>query len=229
MTAGFQQFIPRDVETPVAEPPVDQTTRPANSWQLPEMRGGASNRSRPAPATDAPAELADEVVDELATLREQARQEGFAKGEAEARTLLAEQSQQLQLAMAALREAQAWLEGEVQQELILLAQELAQALIVKEIDADPEIVTLAVERAVAMLPSAEGHIQLQLHPADAQLLRDHAAVAEPLAAAWDISEDADIRRGGCVIKSRTSQVDQRTDKRLQALLEQVLVDESGQN
>lgn len=229
MTAGFQQFIPRDVETPVAEPPVDQATRPANSWQLPEMQGGAGNRSRPAPATDAPAALADEVVDELATLREQARQEGFAKGEAEARTLLAEQSQQLQLAMAALREAQAWLEGEVQQEVILLAQELAQALIVKEIDANPEMVTLAVERAVAMLPSAEGHIQLQLHPTDAQLLRDHAAVAEPLAPAWDISEDADIRRGGCVIKSRTSQVDQRTDKRLQALLEQVLIDESGQN
>ena len=137
--------------------------------------------------------------------------------------------QESQQKWPALREAQAWLEGEVQQELILLAQELAQALIVKEIDADPEIVTLAVERAVAMLPSAEGHIQLQLHPADAQLLRDHAAVAEPLAAAWDISEDADIRRGGCVIKSRTSQVDQRTDKRLQALLEQVLVDESGQN
>lgn len=229
MIVGFQQFIPRDVETPAAEPPADQTARPANSWQLPEMQGGASNRSKPAPATDGPAALADEVVDELAALREQARQEGFAKGEAEARTLLAEQSQQLQLAMAALREAQAWLEGEVQQEVVLLSQELAQALILKEIDADPEIVTLAVERAVAMLPSAEGHIQLQLHPADAQLLRDHAAVAEPLAPAWDISENADIRRGGCVIKSRTSQVDQRTDKRLQALLEQVLIDESGQN
>ena len=225
MTAGFQQFIPRDVAQPAATPEALSNAPLADSWQLPEMHGGRNTASATASFNNKSAAFSEEVADELAELKEQARQEGFAKGEEEARTLLAEQSQQLQLAMAALREAQSWLEGEVQQEILLLAREMAKAIIVKEVEADPAVLALGVARAVAMLPSAEGHIQLQLHPADAQLLRDHAAIAEPLEPSWNIVEDADILRGGCVIKSRTSQVDQRVDQRLQALLEQVMADE----
>ena len=224
MSQGFQAFAPRDLAQPKAEvapPPADAP----QAWQPPGIgdSGAAANVSlaqfdqphqqpKAAPTVDAALE------DELDTLREKARQQGFAKGEAEAQALLAKQSQQLQLAIAALRQPMAWLEGEVETQLLDLCCALTKALLGRELSADPQWLRSRLHDAVALLPVAEGRIDLHLNPEDAAILRDAAEHGEPLDPAWVLHDDPEIQRGGSLIKNAQSQVDYRLETRLARLL-----------
>lgn len=224
MSQGFQAFTPRDMAQPqakVAAPPVE----PPQAWQPPGIGGsrpaadaslaslGASSQQPKGAAT-----LDAAVKDELETLREQARQQGFAKGEADAQALLAQQSQQLQLAIAALRQPMMWLEGEVETQLLDLCCALTKALLGRELSADPQWLRARLHDAVALLPVAEGRIDLHLNPEDAALLREAAEQGEPLDPAWVLHDDPEIQRGGSLIKNAQSQVDHRLEARLARLL-----------
>lgn len=227
MTTAFQRFAPRSLavaaEADQPRPSTSTKALPVQPWHLPEVGvaraavGAVEHHGEP------PAEPSESLVG----VRDRARQEGFAQGQAEARAILAEQSQQLQLALAALREARSCLDDELQQEILLLAKALAQALVAREIDADPSLLAEAVKSAVALLPSTEGPLQLHLHPSDAKLMRRQAAEAEPLGNCWQIVEEPGLARGGCVLKQGSSTLDQSVASRLDSLLSQLLNEEHG--
>ncbi len=217
MTDGFQRLSLRSLTSPAAADVLDEEAS-NQRWRPPEV--AAQSAMAAAPLSSAPTAAVEHQA-ELDALREQARSEGFAQGEAEARQMLAEQSQQLQLLMAALREPLQWLDERLQDELIALACALAKALLGRELSQDPELLRDTVHAAVELLPVTEGELEVVLNPADIQALRALSeAVGEPLEPGWKIIEEADISRGGCLIRTPVSQIDRRLESRLQSLLEQ---------
>ena len=163
MTQGFHAFTPRDLDRPPRDKAVEPSPEPARAWQPPDMGAPRSAKDAslqhfdqtPVQEVEHPAD-APLLESELDALREEARQQGFAQGEADAQALLAQQSQQLQLAIAALRQPMAWLEGEVETQLEVLACALAKALLGRELTADPEWLRTRLHDAVHLLPMVEG-------------------------------------------------------------------------
>jgi len=224
MTQGFHVFTPRDLGHPPQDS-ADAVDESPRAWQPPGMGtsrpvgDGSLTRFDQTPERDVERVADDPLLEsELDALREEARQQGFAKGEADAQALLAQQSQQLQLAIAALRQPMAWLEGEVAEQLEVLACAVAKDLLGRELTADPEWLRSRLHDAVKLLPVAEGRIDLHLNPEDAALLRQVAEQDEPLDPAWTLHEDPDIQRGGSLIRNAQSQVDHRLETRLARLL-----------
>lgn len=230
MQQGFQHFKPRDIAQSVAPARAADPVVP-KPWTPPGI-GEAGVKTRGAPAafeTSAaplvsPAAQASAMDDELDALREEARQQGFAKGEAEAQALLAQQSQQLQSAIAALREPMQWLQGEVENQLLTLCKTLATALLGRELRHEPDWLRERLQQAVALLPVNEGTLDLYLHPDDVALLRQTAQHGEPLDPAWVLHESPDIQPGGSVIENRQSQLDERLETRMARLLDDAVED-----
>ncbi len=72
-----------------------------------------------------------------------------------------------------------------------------------------------IRECVGRLPTAAREVRVYLHPQDAAVVRE--VLAEPTSdRAWNIVEDPTITRGGCVVRSETSQIDARLDARLNA-------------
>lgn len=228
MSDGFQRLPLRSLTTEeVAPPPLaGAETSGAMRWALPEIVGGGGRPRSGEPLASADVgggSQASETQQQLDALREQARQEGFAQGEAEARRLLGEQSQQLQLLVAALREPMSWLEDSLKEQLTGLACTLAKVLLGRELSLQPELLRDTVQRAVDLLPAVQGGLEIALNPDDVATLRGLAETdGEPLEPGWRILEDSDVSRGGCLIKTRISQIDRRLETRLQNLLNDTL-------
>lgn len=202
-----------------------QTAR-GDSYQLRRFdtapSSGAAPAAEPAPAVDAPQSEDEILANELQALREKIREEayatGLAEGQAEAKRMLAEQTQQLQLTVAALREPAKWLDVTLQRELSELTSALVKALIGHELTVSPERVGLLVKEAIELLPVTQGPIDITLHPDDARVLAELNADADDAETPWRVTEDATLSRGGCRIQSGSSRIDQSIDARLAAIL-----------
>lgn len=203
----------------------------ASDYQLPafDLMQPASHTPRPAAvskpiaAADTPLSEDEILANELQALREQIQAEayeaGLAEGHAEAKRILAEQTQQLQLAIAALRQPAKWLDASLQKELSELVSVLTKSLLRHELTVSPERVGELVREAVELLPVTQGPIEIVLHPEDAKVLTEMGAEGEEgLDPHWQLSEDPTMARGGCRIRSGSSRIDQSIEQRLDALL-----------
>ena len=71
------------------------------------------------------------------------------------------------------------------------------------------------------MPVATRDVRVQLHPEDAAIVREHLAPAEH-ERAWVLVEDPMMMRGGCQVVSASSRIDVRLEKRLGALLSELM-------
>ncbi|MDO9601261.1 MAG: flagellar assembly protein FliH [Rhodocyclaceae bacterium] len=180
-------------------------------WELAsfdEERGAASPVS--AGGDVHPAQLP--AVDETAQILEQARAEGFRKGEAEGYQAGLRQgrdetrggAERLARAAAKLEKGLGELDAQVAEELLALAIELAREVVRQEISARPDTLLAVVREALAQLPHQ--HAAIYLHPEDASLLRSY--LGDQLAhAGHRIHEDFKLTRGDCLLESGGTQVD----------------------
>jgi flagellar assembly protein FliH len=116
------------------------------------------------------------------------------------------------------------LEGEVEQQLVLLALAVGKQLARRELKADPGQIAALIREAVGRLPAAARDVRVHLHPEDA------AAIAERLASAgqeraWSVVEDPTLTRGGCLVRSENSQIDARLESRVNAMVSSMLGEE----
>ncbi|HEY3845703.1 MAG TPA: FliH/SctL family protein [Acetobacteraceae bacterium] len=116
------------------------------------------------------------------------------------------------------------LEGEVEEQLVLLALAVGKQLARRELKADPGQITALIREAVGRLPAAAREVRVYLHPEDA------AAIAERLASAgqeraWRVVEDPTLARGGCLVRSENSQIDARLESRVNAMISTTLGEE----
>jgi len=106
----------------------------------------------------------------------------------------------------------------------MLAVALARQLVRRELKADPTQIIGIIREAIAALPVAARDVRVHLHPEDAAVVRQHLAPTE-CERAWVLVEDPVMARGGCQITSQTSRIDMRLEKRLGAMLSELLGDE----
>ncbi len=197
----------------------------AERWSLPAVEGPIVGMGRDPRARDAQTSRLGEAA------RKAEMDRGYAAGQSAGRAELKSQSDALAARVARLDEILnrlcqplAELEGEVEQQLVLLALAVGKQLTRRELKADPGQIAALIREAVGRLPAAAREVRVHLHPEDA------AAIAERLATpgqerAWRVVEDPTLTRGGCLVRSENSQIDARIESRVNAMVSSMLGEE----
>ena len=116
------------------------------------------------------------------------------------------------------------LDDDVEKQLTLLALTVGKQMVRRELKTDPAQVIAVIRESVARLPAAARDIRVHLNPADAAVVRELLA-APTSDRAWNIVEDPAMSRGGCVVRTETSQLDAKLDSRLNAIVSAAFGDE----
>ena len=116
------------------------------------------------------------------------------------------------------------LDGAVEQELALLALTIGQHLLRRELKTDPAQIIAIIRESVGRLPAAARDVRVHLHPDDAAVVRERLP-APATERAWSIIEDPALARGGCLVRTDTSQIDARLESRVNAIVAAALGEE----
>ena len=116
------------------------------------------------------------------------------------------------------------LDAEVQQQLTLLALAVGKQLARRELKTDPAQIVAIIREAVGRLPVSARDVRVHLHPDDAAVVRERLATPSQ-ERAWTMVEDPAMARGGCVVRTDTTQIDARLESRLNALVSAIMGDE----
>ncbi|WP_019141172.1 flagellar assembly protein FliH [Noviherbaspirillum massiliense] len=176
---------------------------------------------RPAPA--APQNEA-ENAEMLAALREQATQEGHAAGHAEGyaagleagRAAAAEETAQLLRLAETFGHEIAKANEMIADDMLNLSLDVAKAMLKTALNVRPELILPVIGEAIRYLPTVQQPALLFLHPEDAVLVRERMG-DELEKAAWRITEDAHMERGGCRIETPSNQIDASPSTRWQRI------------
>jgi flagellar assembly protein FliH len=159
---------------------------------------------------------------------ERGYKEGLAAGEAEIKrqtAALNERILRLDSVLAALSQPFEELDDEVEQQLTLLALTVGKQMVRRELRTDPAQVIAVIRESVGRLPAAARDVRVHLHPQDAAIVRELLAAPTSGERAWSIIEDPALSRGGCIVRTDTSQIDARLDSRLNAIVSAAFGDE----
>jgi len=158
---------------------------------------------------------------------ERGYEEGLAAARAEVNARLAQldaRIKRLDSILSLLARPLEQLDAEVEKQLTLLALTVGKQLVRRELKTDPAQVIGVIRETVTRLPAAARDIRVHLHPEDATVVREHLA-APSSDRAWSIVEDPALTRGGCVVRTETSQIDARLESRLNAVVAAIFGDE----
>jgi flagellar assembly protein FliH len=158
-------------------------------------------------------------------------EEGLAAGQAEIRKKVNELNARivrLDSILSMLARPLEALDDEIEQQLTLLALTVGKQMVRRELKTDPAQVIAVIRESVGRLPAAARDVRVHLHPEDAAVVREHLS-APGSDRAWSIVEDPALSRGGCVVRTDTSQVDARLDSRLNAVVSAAFGDERAPN
>lgn len=161
------------------------------------------------------------TAQELATLDKRNRDKGFEEGRRDGfLTGGKEVQQQVELfkqMVAAMEKPFERIDKKVEEELVLLATALAEAIIKQELTVNPSLIRQVVEEAVSALSATAHHVSVRLHPQDIALLNsDQQGGDNPVA--WRILEDARLARGECQVDSSDEFVDATVRSRINTIV-----------
>lgn len=197
-------------------------------WDVPDVSVGTSE--------DITLEEAESTVltaEDIDTVQKQAYQEAFEKGEklgfeegkklgfaegkklghTEGKHLLEEKAEKFTELLKSLSAPFEYIDEEVEQSLVQLSLLIAKQVINGELKQSPEKVLEVVKKTLNVLPIANNKVSIRLHPEDAQIVKEGFANEEDLEQ-WRLIEDASITRGGCLVKTDISQIDQTIETRI---------------
>jgi flagellar assembly protein FliH len=192
-------------------------------WALPDVAGPVIGRVREDKKAAA-AELARAALQESEARGHQA---GMARAQAEMQPqieVLAARIQQLDAILQLLGRPLQQLDGEVEKELLQLALTVGKQLARRELRVDPTQVIGIIRESLSQLPAAARDIRVHLHPDDAATVRERLT-APSNERAWVIVEDPTLSRGGCIVRTETSQIDARLESRINAVIASALGEE----
>lgn len=166
--------------------------------------------------------------EELAAIREEARQQGYNEGfkaghEEGMAQALDEQRAATEQALAPVREiadnfSAALREADqvISNEVLELALHLAKGMLKTALHVKPELVLPIVREAIEYLPALQQPALLILHPEDAVVVRE--SIAEELdKGGWRVIDDPTLERGGCKVDTASNQIDATVQSRWQRL------------
>ena len=154
---------------------------------------------------------------------ESGRLEGLESG----RQAVAAQLQLLEQLMHSLAQPFEMLDREVEEQLFELTLAIVRKLVHVEISSSPEMIVSVINETIALLPGSSRDIKLHLHPEDAQLLEE-LMPGTARDNSWGIIADVSLRRGGCVVKTRASEIDATVETRLENVIASLLGAENNE-
>jgi flagellar assembly protein FliH len=216
-----------EIKRPLGTPsrPTAAQAAAVERWAIPEVGGPIIGRSREEKKT------APNTVDLLrqALQESEARgyQAGLAKAQAESQSLLdtlAARVQQFDSILQLLGQPLAQLDADIEKELLHLTLAVGKQLARRELRIDPTQVIGIIRESLSQLPASARDVRIHLHPEDAATVRER--LAEPTnERAWTVVEDPTLTRGGCMVRTETSQIDVRLESRVNAVIANALGEE----
>jgi flagellar assembly protein FliH len=205
--------------------PIAAQAAAVERWSMPEVGGPIIGRSRDAKKS-APNSV-DLLREALQESEARGYQAGLAKAQAESQAsldTLAARVKQLDSLLQLLGQPLAQLDTEVEKELLHLTLAVGKQLARRELRIDPTQVIGIIRESLSLLPAAAREVRIHLHPEDAATVRER--LAEPTnERAWTIVEDPTLTRGGCIVRTETSQIDVRLESRVNAVIANALGEE----
>lgn len=197
---------------------IDGTESAYERWELPHMGGRIEEVNEH--------DIQPLTAEQLAEIQSQARKEGHAEGLAKGKKeglaagkkQIDESVKRLEKILQAFSEPLEEVNEAVEEELIALAMAVAQQIIRREVQQDPQHILSVVREAMGELPSAARQVRIYLHPEDAGLIREAYDTDDVEERPWKIVDDMALSRGGCRIESQTSRIDASIEKRLNTVL-----------
>jgi len=179
-----------------------------------------------APPVAAPVPMISE--EELALLREQAHQEGYAAGYQEAYARGLQEGQQAGYAdseenmkpeienigklLSGVSTEISALGQNTAEQILALAVSLAEKMVKTKIEYDEQVILSVIRNAIDSLPSVQKPAQLILNPIDLGVVKN--TLGEQLAGdGWRLSSDAALERGGCRIETGQNLIDASIETR----------------
>lgn len=193
----------------------------AERWSIPAVEGPIVGQRRDA------REETQQARREREAERARGYEAGLAAGTAEQQRLTAElqaRVQRLDAILDALAKPMETLEAAAEQQLLALVLAIGKQLARREIRAQPGEIIGLIRESVGRLPPPARDVRVRLHPDDAAIVREQ--LAQPAGnRAWTLIEDPTQARGGCLVLTETSCIDQRFEARVNALVCTLMGDE----
>ena len=172
------------------------------------------------------------TAEDIETLIEQSRQEGFSAGHEEG---FAQGKQEAEQAIGVLSRIAAeftdpleQLDDEVTKTLVELITLVAKNLIRRQLVVEPDEIVAVVQDAVKQLPLSQREIAVHLHPSDLEVIQRIYLDAEQ-APPWALNADPTITQGGCMVETEVSQIDATVESRIGQIVATMIGDERGSN
>ena len=133
-------------------------------------------------------------------------QEGFAVGMAKAKEAALQDKQNLAEMAATFADALKMADEKIEESILMLALDIAKAMLKTKLKADPEAILPVVKDAMHYLPYVQKPARIFVHHEDARILREQLG-DELSEQVWLIQEDNNIERGGCLVETGANQID----------------------
>lgn len=184
-------------------------------WELPQVNDPFSS----SPAT----------AEELESIQKQAYKEGFALGKKEGyeqkKQELEDSATSLRSIIELLTDPLKNIDNEVVEQLSQLSMSVAKQIVRRELHTEQGEIVGIVREAMNALPASTRKIILNIHPDDAELIRNAFSLGQENESdelRWKVVEDPMITRGGCKISSENSRVDATVEARLNRVISTLL-------
>jgi len=191
-------------------------------WAMPEMEG---------PVVGRPRDDRNSGPHAARLARQEAEARGYEAGLSKAQSemqgriaALDARLQQIDSILQLLGRPLQDLDARVESELTQLALTVGKQLARRELKIDPAQVIAIIRESLGQLPIAAREVRVHLHPEDAAAVRERLATPTT-ERAWTVVEDPTLSRGGCIVRSETSQIDARLESRVHAVMTSTLGEE----
>lgn len=177
-------------------------------WEMSSFADGNQRSSKPKPKEDvvAPEKIAQIFESARKEAYTKGMQEGFAVGMAQAKEYAKEDIQKFLTLMAAFSDALEKSDEQIADDVLSLALDIAKSMLKVKLNVDPAILLPVVMDAIHYLPHIQKPARILVHRDDAHMLREYMA-AEISSQHWQIQEDNNVERGGCLVETGANHID----------------------
>ena len=112
----------------------------------------------------------------------------------------------------------------VEKQLVHLAKLLAEQVVFKELQTNPELILVALKKSVDALPMGEQAVKIHLNPEDLSLVEEAYGAEHLQQQHWQLVAEPTLERGGCEVKTAQSSIDMTLKTRINEIMEKFLHD-----
>ena len=156
---------------------------------------------------------------------EQGLNEGREQGIGEGKERIDALSEQWQSVLEHLHQPLAAVDLQLQNELVLLAVNLAKSVLHSEVSHSSESLLQALSEGLKVLPIDENSYQIHMHPDDIKMVMEHYGEEHIEKHHWNLVEAPYMQRGGCDIVTRSNAVDMTLERRMRDVFDKFLLEQ----